>query len=61
MSKPLPDDEFAKKYKKEGTLFLLVKASKPVQDPDTKRTHFIPVNIQLAIQQDGSVSARQVS
>lgn len=58
--KPLNVDKFAEKYNKPGNKFYILKANKPIQDPDTKRTHFVEVTIQLVLQKNGKIAAREV-
>ena len=58
--KQLPVDAFAAKYNKLGNKFYQPEVKKPIQDPDTKRTHFIKVNLQLVIQKDNKLVAREI-
>ena len=57
--KPLPTDKFGKKFDKKGNKFFQITAAKPIQDPSTKRTHWIQVKLQLIIQPDGKVFGRE--
>ena len=59
--KPLPEDEFAKKYNKPGNIFLIVKATCPGEHPIFKgRPNWADVKLQLVITPKGKVVGRIV-
>ena len=57
---PLPKDTFAERFDKPDNKFFNLDVSKPIRDEQTKRTYFVKAKLQIVVQPDGQIFAREV-